>query len=94
MTSTTAIGIAQILVPFIFTGILFAAKSWFVAIIDKRIEPMQETVTLIHTSLEHRNGGSSVRDQLVFIREDVGNLTTRIDAHLLEHSKPARRKTP
>ena len=80
------LSVGQILVPVFIALIFFAAKSWFEKMMDKRMEPLETTVQKIHTSLEHRNGGSSVRDQLVFIREDIAGVKTSLAEHIIEHN--------
>jgi hypothetical protein len=86
MTIDRWLSIGQILVPIVIGILIFAARSWFEKMIDKRMEPLETTVQKIHTSLEQRNGGSSVRDQLVFIREDIAGVKSSLAEHIIEHN--------
>ena len=81
------LSVGQILVPAFIALIVFAARSWFEKMIDQRIAPIETTVEKIHTSLEVRNGGSSVRDQLLFIREDVARVSLELGDHISAHNK-------
>jgi hypothetical protein len=86
MTIDRWLSIGQILVPITIGILFFAARSWFEKMMDKRIKPIENTIHQIHTSLEKRNGGSSVRDQLVYIREDIAGVKTSIAEHIIEHN--------
>ena len=91
MTVDRWLSLGQILVPFFVALIIFAARSWFEKMMDKRIKPLEDLVSKIHTSLEHRNGGSSVRDQLVYIREDLAGVKVSLAEHINDHNAKTTR---
>lgn len=91
MTIDRWLSIGQILVPITVGILFFAARSWLEKMMDKRIAPIEVTIQKIHTSLEQRNGGSSVRDQLVFIREDIAGVKASLADHIINGAdKPTR----
>ena len=92
MTPDRWILLAQLLVPIMLGLLMFAAKKWFEDIVSKKIQPMDDVVNKIHISLEQRNGGSSVRDQLVFIRQDIKELDGRFDQHIIDHAASVPKK--
>lgn len=91
-----AIGIVA---PIIFGVIAYAATALLNDKIAKRIDPIEEIIQQIHISLSQRNGGSSVRDQFAFVREDIATLSGQFAQHITEHGKTPvtikrTRKTP
>lgn len=91
MTLDRWLSLGQILVPIFLAILFYAARKWLENMMDARIKPTEELVRQVHTSLEKRNGGSSVRDQFVFIREDIAEIKSGLASHIIDHNKKTTR---
>lgn len=93
MNITTILAIAQIVTPLIFAALAYLSRMWISTLIEKRISPLEKVIDQIHNSIENRNGGSSVRDQFAFIREDIASLAGHFEQHMNEHGNPSLKIT-
>lgn len=65
--------------------------STALAVLATEMSNVKGDVSAVKTTLSDRNGGSSVRDQLVFILDEVKAGNQRMDRHLEDHPAPTKR---
>ncbi len=92
---------ASIAVPLFIALVLYATRKWVqdividqnTVVVENEKIPVKDIIMKIHMTLSQNNGGSSVKDSLDGLTEEMATLSGKFDQHIVEHGNtPAPRR--
>lgn len=92
---------ASIATPLLIALVLYATRKWVqdivtdqnTVVLENEKVPVKDIIVQIHRTLSQNNGGSSVKDSLDGLKQDMSELSGKFDQHIVEHGNtPAPRK--